>query len=769
MTTVNRSKLVVSVGACVALAAGAAFAADLDPTGQAGQYATSRPATLVKGMGGTFMPSTLWVPFILQNDPSTATTSQQSLLNGVVVESVNNGPIAAVTSFGAVTSSTVAPRVVAVLQTTDAASTLSSGESNNVINSEGTLNRSSSAGSILPDGTLTVRENFASTGQSNLGNWNSVQSLGTVPGTQAPNKIIVNTAVNIGNAGETALNPATATVLGQVQLGTPSTTRFGAAPARGVAINEDLYTGQTHFNGAPTVTAAQFPATMNGVVVYRGLDNSPVSGTPGPTNNGTPGLDHEAGWAQNTVPLPTSPAGETFADARQSAPIITAVNKPGGGQILYVVHGIGFSGGTPFNGGSARVLYLAVDTVSNPDGSRRLGYVGSNATKSFNTILIEGDDLGAEGAVHGRPYDTAAPADVGFANHFTSDLNMKFVDHQATGGGTSFTSSQFDMNSSGQIAALWVNEGVLPERYEVRVYDPVWDMTNQRIEGFTLGKVVTFNGDVGNSAQTLVVSEAITTIEVTPGVLGETSITPMSGPAIDDNGRVSFVAIKEVFSTTGDFDQDPFTDNTRYIQNTTNVLYVWDDDTDTLHEIAAGGQNGDVLPDAFPGDGPPNNESLVLGFFPVDEASDAYNRDGLSRDGRFLAVNFRSGGNETVNGANVELETLPTSLPPAPPDTFNDNGGVLSRGSGATLNERAVRGSVVIALGQFVPDNVPTCCPGDADSSGVVNFADVTSVLSNFNSVGTPGVQNPGDSDCSGVVNFADITTTLSNFNLVCP
>lgn len=63
----------------------------------------------------------------------------------------------------------------------------------------------------------------------------------------------------------------------------------------------------------------------------------------------------------------------------------------------------------------------------------------------------------------------------------------------------------------------------------------------------------------------------------------------------------------------------------------------------------------------------------------------------------------------------------------------------------------------------------PTCCPGDADSSGVVNFADITSVLANFNAVGTPGQQNPGDADCSGVTNFADITAVLANFNSVCP
>lgn len=65
--------------------------------------------------------------------------------------------------------------------------------------------------------------------------------------------------------------------------------------------------------------------------------------------------------------------------------------------------------------------------------------------------------------------------------------------------------------------------------------------------------------------------------------------------------------------------------------------------------------------------------------------------------------------------------------------------------------------------------SAPPCCPGDADSSGTVNFADITSVLANFNNVGTPGQQDPGDADCSGVVNFADITSVLANFNNTCP
>ncbi|MBL8746582.1 MAG: hypothetical protein JNK58_09540 [Phycisphaerae bacterium] len=64
---------------------------------------------------------------------------------------------------------------------------------------------------------------------------------------------------------------------------------------------------------------------------------------------------------------------------------------------------------------------------------------------------------------------------------------------------------------------------------------------------------------------------------------------------------------------------------------------------------------------------------------------------------------------------------------------------------------------------------VPVCCPGDSDSSGTVNFADITSTLANFNFVGTIGVQNPGDADCSGTVNFADITAVLANFGIACP
>lgn len=52
---------------------------------------------------------------------------------------------------------------------------------------------------------------------------------------------------------------------------------------------------------------------------------------------------------------------------------------------------------------------------------------------------------------------------------------------------------------------------------------------------------------------------------------------------------------------------------------------------------------------------------------------------------------------------------------------------------------------------------------GDAESDGVVNFADVTSVLSNF---GLTDCLRMGDADRDGDRDFADITEVLANFNV---
>jgi hypothetical protein len=65
-------------------------------------------------------------------------------------------------------------------------------------------------------------------------------------------------------------------------------------------------------------------------------------------------------------------------------------------------------------------------------------------------------------------------------------------------------------------------------------------------------------------------------------------------------------------------------------------------------------------------------------------------------------------------------------------------------------------------------ESAPVPCPGDADGNGMVNFADITNVLANFNNV-YPSGDGPGDANHNGVVNFADVTAVLANFGAPCP
>lgn len=68
----------------------------------------------------------------------------------------------------------------------------------------------------------------------------------------------------------------------------------------------------------------------------------------------------------------------------------------------------------------------------------------------------------------------------------------------------------------------------------------------------------------------------------------------------------------------------------------------------------------------------------------------------------------------------------------------------------------------------LVPMLTPlTNCPGDADGNNVVNFSDITSVLTYWGTT-YPGSTGPGDADHEGAVNFADITGVLTHWGLMC-
>jgi len=59
---------------------------------------------------------------------------------------------------------------------------------------------------------------------------------------------------------------------------------------------------------------------------------------------------------------------------------------------------------------------------------------------------------------------------------------------------------------------------------------------------------------------------------------------------------------------------------------------------------------------------------------------------------------------------------------------------------------------------------VGAACPGDANGDGLINFADLNAVLSDFGMSGALA----GDVNDDGVVNFADLNEVLSNFGVDC-
>lgn len=68
-----------------------------------------------------------------------------------------------------------------------------------------------------------------------------------------------------------------------------------------------------------------------------------------------------------------------------------------------------------------------------------------------------------------------------------------------------------------------------------------------------------------------------------------------------------------------------------------------------------------------------------------------------------------------------------------------------------------MRGTIIVTA-------PPAPCPGDATGDRLVNFADITAVLENWEGPGPAG-----DADHDGGVDFADVTAVLQSFAVPCP
>ncbi|MCA9310876.1 MAG: hypothetical protein KDA21_06700, partial [Phycisphaerales bacterium] len=385
------------------------------------------------------------------------------------------------------------------------------------------------------------------------------------------------------------------------------------------------------FLGTPAALRDTEGMLLTGVTAFDSFTGNVPSGVcifSGTLNN--PATDADFVWLQTGTPVP---AGESDANVRQTQPELAMVTTPLGATQAYVCFGVGISGGAAINGGSTEPIYFAIDRLDANDGYANAAYIESD----------------------------------GDGNLATANNAIKFIDHQATGGGTQpFVNSQFSMNSKGQVAAILRDETAVPNVFSVVVYNPIWNAAQDRIIGYSPAVEVARTG-----MDTIVPTF---TVGAPPS-----TFTPIAGASIADNGRVAFSAITEVMLSAADD-----------IIYTTSDLFVWDPATDTLHSIVRGGQSGTILSDVFGADG----GAIQIGYFSTDIQSDGFNREGFSDDGDKLAVCFRNG---IENDAVVD-------------------GGVLNPGGA----ENAVRGVITVDLGDF-----EVGIENDCNNNGVEDAVDI--------------------------------------------
>lgn len=435
-----------------------------------------------------------------------------------------------------------------------------------------------------------------------------------------------------------------------------------------------LYTGATMFDGGTA-------ACPVGTAVYTGATNNPV----------TP----FALWTQLNCPLLP---GAAATDVRQTQPVVERLASdcvPAGE--MYTCFGVGFSpvSGTPFSGGSARPQYLVIDRVD-----------ANGFADGYATIDADGD-----------------------FNLSTGNNAFRFVSTQATGGGSGpVTGGMFDINAKGQVVVIREDRSGSISGYDILLYNPIRG-ANCQITGYSQAILIARAGQDG--VQTNVVSTFWNTA-VSPAAPATNVLVPFSGVAIDDDGNISFTAVTEQFAENRDVTVPPDgIPDGPVLLSTTNTIFFWHHSTRSLHAVAKGGQNGDVLT-ALAG------ANLRLGTFPADTASDSFIRDGLSETGRALALCFRSQGTDSLGLFTIKGGALSPNLP----------------------GEAPVRGVVVLALGSFTRS-----CPGDTDGDNDVDFVDLNRILSDF------GMQMGGlasDMNDDGRVDFLDLNIVLSFFGQTC-
>lgn len=163
---------------------------------------------------------------------------------------------------------------------------------------------------------------------------------------------------------------------------------------------------------------------------------------------------------------------------------------------------------------------------------------------------------------------------------------------------------------------------------------------------------------------------------------------------------------------------------------------------------------------AYEGDHTESGDEIRVAGLPIGDAANPMNNP-------FNGSRTVLGVPATTSGDLPWLTGAPASMCGIDLDVF-DISSHLSPVAGPVQIDFTTTGDVYVlgyAALSIEADAPP--CPPDADGDGDHDFADLTTILTNFGNTGPPHI--PGDANGDGVVNFTDVPPILAAWGIVCP
>ncbi|TVQ75390.1 MAG: hypothetical protein EA380_10965 [Phycisphaeraceae bacterium] len=449
-------------------------------------------------------------------------------------------------------------------------------------------------------------------------------------------------------------------------------------------------------------------------------------------------------------------AGSTDGNIRFTPPVLQAVTD-GSTSTEHIAYGVGYSSGAFSFGGGVNPLYIIVDQLDS-------AAAGGNGY-SNGYVIITADPAGT--------VTPSSPTDI--VN--VGGQDWRFVGGTATGSG-SFQPPMFDMNSNGDIVIIRQDRSTSIRRYEVVVYPAI--KTGSAITGYGAPQIIA-ETDVDYNGTTF--PTFVTSFCSGSSIGGVANFIPFSAPSIDDDGNVAFVGITEaIIDQNGTiFCGGQPQPGAVVLVGSENTLCFYHAASDSLHGLAVGGQNADVLPRETLTDG----RTLTPGFFPTDDSALRFNGKSLSDSGHFMAVYF-SNGNPNNPSNNGFLSGIPgdpiladdqsvkgillVEAGEYQEDTVDPTGSCsFACDNGATLPcFEATQADCLAAGGIYQGDGTdctsnPTSnlCAGDINGDNKTNLDDFIVLAGNFGGV---GARPQGDLNCDGAVNLDDFIILAGDF-----